>query len=179
MRATQTVDYYNLLQIPRTADEEAIRRAYRTMATRIHPDNPDTGDVECFLQLQQAIRVLADPASRAKYDAVLTIEDHPVPVFDLKNFEVGVDGEMKRRLTLLALLYHRRRVEDERPGMTVFELERRLAFHREDLNFTLWYLTSKNYIKREMNGSEYTLLALGADYLEAYYQSTKTSSAAH
>jgi curved DNA-binding protein CbpA len=178
VRAKESINYYELLQIPCNADEDAIRRAYRSMASRVHPDNPDTGNVERFLLLQQAFRVLSDPASRAKYDSVIiSHEEEAFPVFELNNFVIKVDSELKRRLSLLALLYHRRRIEDERPGMSVLELEQRLAFHREDLNFTLWYLSSKNYVKRELN-SEYTLTALGADYVEGQFQSRQSSTAA-
>jgi len=176
VRTRESIDYYELLQVTRTADEETIRRAYRTMAARLHPDNPHTGDVECFLLLQQAFRALSDPKSRSEYDAIqASCEEKPVPIFELKSFVVGVDGEMKRRLAALSLLYHRRRVEDERPGLSLLELDQRLAFPREDLNFTLWYLTSKGYLKRELN-SEYTLTALGADYVEANYQAMRSSA---
>ena len=179
MPTKASTDYYELLQVPRTAEEETIRRAYRSMATRLHPDNPDTGDVEMFLLLQQAIRVLSDPASRAKYDSNLAAaEEIPFPIFELGSFSAGVDNEKKRRLSLLALLYNRRRVQEERPSMSILELEKRLAFEREDLNFTLWYLSSKDYVKREQNGSEYALTALGADYVEAHFQTARAATAA-
>jgi len=171
-------NYYDLLQVAPTADEETIRRAYRSMASRCHPDNPDSGDVERFLLLQTAFRVLSDPASRAKYDSMQTVsQEEKLPIFELNGFSVKVEGEWKRRLALLALLYHRRRVEDERPGLTVLELEQRLAFHREDLNFVLWYLSSKNYVKRELN-CEYTLTALGADYVEEQLPCKPSATAA-
>src|SRR5690349_7912822 len=41
-------DYYEILQISRHADAETIHRVYRIMASRFHPDNPKTGDVEKF-----------------------------------------------------------------------------------------------------------------------------------
>jgi curved DNA-binding protein CbpA len=174
--AKESIDYYALLGIPRTADDESIRRAYRSRATSLHPDNPNSGDVESFLLLQQAFRILTDPASRARHDSSLTMpKEEPVTVFELNRFSVAVDAEMKRRLALLALLYQQRREQDEHPGMSVLEMEQRLAFHREDLNFILWYLCAKELIRRELN-SEYTLTARGADFVEAHCHANETSS---
>jgi len=178
VRTKESSNYYDLLQVERTADDDMIRRAYRSMASRAHPDNPGSGDVERFLLLQQAFRVLSDPASRAKYDTMQTVtQEEKLPLFELNSFAIKVESEWKRRLALLALLYHRRRAEDDRPGMTVLELEQRLAFHREDLNFVLWYLGAKGYIKRELN-CEYTLTALGADYVEEQFPCNPSSTAA-
>ena len=44
LEATKTLDYYEFLQISPHADYETIHRVYRYLASRFHPDNPDTGD---------------------------------------------------------------------------------------------------------------------------------------
>jgi curved DNA-binding protein CbpA len=174
--AKESVNYYELLQIPQTADDEMIRRAYRNVAARLHPDNPSSGDVECFLMLQQAFRVLSDPATRAKYDSTQNVgADEPVPIFEMNRFNLNVNGEIKHRLAVLALLYRHRRMEAERPGMSLLDLEKRLAFPREELNFALWYLCSKNYVKREQSGSEYSLTVIGADHVEEHFQAETSS----
>ena len=47
---TETVDYYEFLQISRNADPDTIRRVYRFLAARFHPDNPETGDSDKFMR---------------------------------------------------------------------------------------------------------------------------------
>ena len=163
----QPTDYYEVLQVSRNADMETIHRVYRIMAARFHPDNTKTGDAERFHQLTRAYRVLSDPARRVQYDAALLSHDvEPLPVFQLKDFVDGVDGEINRRLGVLALLYHRRRMSPAQPGISVLDLEKRMAFPREYLNFTLWYLRTKGFVRLEEN-SDYGVTAEGVDYVEA------------
>ena len=63
-------DYYSLLQIPRTADQEEIKKAYRKVALKYHPDrNAGSPDAEeRFKEVTEAYEVLRDPAKRARYD---------------------------------------------------------------------------------------------------------------
>lgn len=63
-------DYYSLLQIPRTADQEEIKKAYRKVALKYHPDrNAGSSDAEeRFKEVTEAYEVLRDPAKRARYD---------------------------------------------------------------------------------------------------------------
>ena len=165
---TPDLDYYETLQISRHADIETIHRVYRMMATRFHPDNPRTGDTETFLRLKRAYQVLSDPDQRAKYDDVCAIEDDsPLPIFELKDFVYGLSGEINRRLGVLALLYNRRRANQYNPGLSVLDLEKRMAFPREHLNFALWYLRVKGYIRQEDN-SDCGITAEGIDFIEEH-----------
>lgn len=160
-------DFYEILQISRNADSETIHRVYRIMASRFHPDNPRTGDPERFQLLRTAYQVLSDPSRRAEYDrSYVWAETHTMPVFEVKEFVDGVDGEKNRRLGILSLLYHRRRLSEFRPGISVLDLEQRMGLPREYLNFTLWYLKAKGYVCYEDN-SDYGLTPDGVDYLEA------------
>ena len=161
-------DYYEVLQISRNADVETIHRVYRIMAARFHPDNPRTGDTETFLLLRRAYVVLGDPEQRAKYDSTRLIEEEsPLPIFELKDFVHGLKGEVNRRLGVLSLLYNRRRANEDNPGLSVLDLEKRMAFPREHLNFALWYLKAKGYVRQEDN-SDCGITAEGIDFIEAH-----------
>jgi len=65
-----TRDYYETLGVPQTADETAIKSAYRKMALKYHPDrNPgDKTAEEKFKEAAQAYAVLADPEKRDRYN---------------------------------------------------------------------------------------------------------------
>jgi hypothetical protein len=166
-KETPLIDYYEVLQISRNADPETIHRVYRIMVARFHPDNPRTGDPERFQLLRRAYHVLSDPVRRADYDrSFVWAETHTLPIFEMKEFVDGVDGEKNRRLGILSLLYHRRRLNEQKPGVSVLDLEHRMGFPREYLNFTLWYLKSKGYVRFEDN-SDYGVTVEGVDYLEA------------
>ena len=67
--ASETPDYYEILQISRKADSQTIHRVFRIMAARFHPDNPETGDVDQFLRMKRAYGVLSDPSRRRAYNA--------------------------------------------------------------------------------------------------------------
>jgi curved DNA-binding protein len=62
-------DFYDVLGVARTAGQEEIQRAYRTLARRYHPDlNAEPGADARFREVTQAYEVLADPERRARYD---------------------------------------------------------------------------------------------------------------
>ena len=162
------IDYYEVLQISRNADPETIHRVYRIMVSRFHPDNPRTGDPERFQLLRRAYHVLSDGERRAEYDRTFSwVETRTLPIFELKEFVDNIDGEKHRRLGILSLLYHRRRINEQQPGVSVLDLEQRMGIPREHLNFTLWYLKAKQYVRFEDN-SDFALTVEGVDYLESH-----------
>ena len=63
-------DYYEILNVERSASADDIKRAYRKMAMKYHPDrNPDNQDAERkFKESAEAYEVLADPEKRQRYD---------------------------------------------------------------------------------------------------------------
>jgi molecular chaperone DnaJ len=63
-------DYYEVLGVGREADAEAIKKAYRKLALKHHPDrNPDDKAAEeQFKEASEAYQVLSDPEQRARYD---------------------------------------------------------------------------------------------------------------
>jgi curved DNA-binding protein len=161
------VDYYELLQISPNAEAETIHRVFRIMASRYHPDNKETGDNEKFLLLTKAYAILTDPARRASYDSLHRNQRaQPLPVFGLKEFAEGLEGEVNRRLGILSLLYNRRRANPENPGISLLEFETVMSFPREHLEFAIWFLREKQYI-RTGNNSDYYVSATGVEYLES------------
>ena len=63
-------DYYELLGVSRESTADEIKKAYRRMARKYHPDtNPDNPEAESkFKELAQAYETLSDPDRRARYD---------------------------------------------------------------------------------------------------------------
>jgi molecular chaperone DnaJ len=63
-------DYYEVLGVARDADEATLKKAYRRLAQKYHPDrNPDDARAEAaFKEAKEAWEVLSDPARRAAYD---------------------------------------------------------------------------------------------------------------
>ena len=159
-------DYYEFLQISPRAEAATIQRVYRFMASRFHPDHPATGDSEKFLLLKHAYEVLSDPERRAEYDAKReSREVRPNPIFEMSEFVNGIEGETNRRLGVLSLLYTKRRTNPEDPRISLYDLEKRMGWPREYLDFTTWYLRSMQYITREDN-SDFALTATGVNYVE-------------
>jgi curved DNA-binding protein len=85
--STKTKDYYEILGVPRDATEDQIRKAYRTLARKHHPDvNPgDRSSEEKFKEISQAYSVLSDPEKRKKYDS----PDHGGVPFDFSDIRGG------------------------------------------------------------------------------------------
>jgi len=170
MAKDRTQDYYEILQISPMAEPDTVHKVYRLLAQRCHPDNKDTGDEAQFRQLSEAYHVLSDPERRAKYDIghaelrqsrwrLVSNGTHAA-----NDFEV----EQTIRLTLLEVLYTRRRTEPGAAGISMWELETLIGRAREQLEFTVWYLAAKKYITRS-DSAELVITAEGAEFLEDNY----------
>jgi len=162
---TEVTDYYEFLQISPKAEAATIQRIYRFMAARFHPDNPDTGDADKFVLLNRIYDELSDPQRRAEYDASRKQRETD-PVFEVSVFVDGIDGEVNRRLAILALLYNKRRTNSREPSVSMWDLEHKMAMPREYLEFATWYLKAKGYINLADN-ADLALTATGVDYVEA------------
>ncbi|MGN0190645.1 MAG: molecular chaperone DnaJ [Candidatus Cryptobacteroides sp.] len=94
-------DYYEVLGVERTASADQIKKAYRALAVKYHPDkNPgDKVAEEKFKEATEAYSVLSDPDKRAKYDrfGAEGLGDNPGPDFsggfgDLNDFLNNIFG---------------------------------------------------------------------------------------
>jgi curved DNA-binding protein len=90
-------DLYAILGVPRTADQEQIRRAYRTLARTHHPDvNHDPAAEDRFKEIAAAYAVLSDPETRARYDAFGPDFRHVRPDVDPRARPAGGAGRRTR-----------------------------------------------------------------------------------
>ena len=79
-------NYYKILGVQDNADQEAIKRAYRSMAKKYHPDkNKDVGAEEQFKKITVAYENIWDPEKRKEYDRKRKFGDHLFSGFD--NFD--------------------------------------------------------------------------------------------
>jgi curved DNA-binding protein CbpA len=62
------MNFYAVLGVPRDADDETIRGAYRILARRYHPDRGAGSSAEKFRMVNEAYETLIDPGSRRSYD---------------------------------------------------------------------------------------------------------------
>ena len=153
MENSNFVDYYELLEISPNANSETIERMFRYFAQRYHPDNQDTGDRVRFDVIMEAHDVLSDLGKRAQYD--VKHKHHSglrwkvlKEASDNKNIEPDVDIQNK----LLSIFYVRRRQNIANPGIGDLTLERMLGCPVEHLQFHLWYLKEKGWIRKTESG---------------------------
>src|SRR2546425_6838356 len=145
MSKDATVDYYEALQISSNAEPETVHRVYRMLAQRFHPDNKETGSESRFRLVSEAYQILSDPEARARYDIVHQQQRQERWRLVSKGAEAENDfaTEQLLRLTVLEVLYTRRRLEPGEPGTSPLDLEKMTGRPREHLEFTIWYLTQK------------------------------------
>jgi len=69
MDATMPRDYYEILGVPRSANKDDIKRAFRALARQYHPDvNKEPGAEDRFKEINEAYTILSDDQKRAAYD---------------------------------------------------------------------------------------------------------------
>ena len=94
---TKKKDYYEILGVPRGADEKTIKSAYRRLARQHHPDmnKGDKQAEERFKEVAEAFAVLSDPEKRARYDRggheAFEPGFNPFQGFDPNQVDLGFD----------------------------------------------------------------------------------------
>lgn len=93
-----TRDYYDILQIPRDASQDEIKKAFRKLAFQYHPDH-NNGDLDAehkFKELNEAYEVLSNPQKRAGYDRYGKAYGSPGAdwPYGFNNFDLGGLGEI-------------------------------------------------------------------------------------
>lgn len=160
------VNYYDLLQIHPRAEMETVQRVYKLFAARYHPDNKQTGDAERFREIREAFEVLSNVETRASYDQNLEFnQPTALPVFQSKEFTDGIDAEAKLRIGVLCLLYAKRRANADLAALSMLDLENLMAFPREHLQFSIWYLKGRRFITQD-DRSSFVITPEGVDFLE-------------
>ncbi|HET6956844.1 MAG TPA: DnaJ domain-containing protein [Vicinamibacterales bacterium] len=168
---TNDSDFYERLQISANAEPETIHRVYRLLAPRFHPDNQETGDEGRFREITEAYQVLSDPEKRAQYDIVheRRRQQRWQLVSQSRRSDNDFDAEQVVRLTILEVLYTRRRTEPYEPSLPQHDLEEISGRPREHLEFTIWFLLQKKLISRGDN-MNVTITADGVEYIEKNYR---------
>jgi hypothetical protein len=160
------VDYYDLLQLSPSADEDTVDRVFRHLAKKCHPDIGEASDEVRFRQLAKARAVLGDPETRAGYDA----QYHEYWNRKWKLASEATQGsafaqDTATRQSILSLLYVQRRTEMRMPGLGEYEISRLLRTPVEMVEFHLWYLREKRLVYRIDTG-QLAITALGVDRIE-------------
>ncbi len=159
-------DYYEILQISPGAALDTIEGVFRLLAKKYHPDNPATGDAEKFQSLTEAHKTLADPEKRAAYDATYEkSKNHQWKAISDAYASDGNASDLHIRRTILSILYTKRRGDPSSSGVGIVDLENIMQWPGETLDFHIWYLKEKKYIKRADTG-RFEITVEGVDEIE-------------
>jgi hypothetical protein len=166
MTEKEFVDYYELLQLSPNADTDTIDRIFRHLAKKTHPDSTEFPDNDRFQLIVEAHRTLADPETRAGYDA--KYQDNWIRKWKLAseaNDNSAFDNDRNTRSRLLSLLYVQRRRNMKNPGLGELTIARLLLTPPELLEFHLWYLKSQSWVER-LDSGLLAITAQGVDQVE-------------
>ncbi len=160
------IDYYELLQLSPNADVDTIRRVFRHLARKFHPDNKESGNADRFQQIVEAYRILSDPERRAGYDVKYQdYWNHTWKVVSEASGRTGFTDDSEHRESLLSILYVQRRRDMKKPGLGDAELARLLGIPFELVQFHVWYLKAKGWVEL-LDTGQLAISALGVDQVE-------------
>jgi curved DNA-binding protein CbpA len=186
MKSEEFIDYYELLNLNPSATSDDIERNFRNLAREFHPDNQTTGNRSRFDLVIQAHGVLRDPAKRASYHG--DYQQQLQSRWNLRDIDVGeagrgeangaraptgdeagIERDLDVQNKLLTRLYLKRRTNIKDPGIGDAELERLSGCPPEHLEFHLWYMKEKGWIKRSEDG-QLTITIEGVDRATLIHQ---------
>jgi curved DNA-binding protein CbpA len=163
MTASTFVDYYEILEISPNANTATLERMFRYLAQRYHPDNQDTGDRARFDAIMEAYDTLREPGQRAQYDVKHKNNSGlRWKLVEEAGDNTSVERDIENQNKLLSILYIRRRHNISDPGLGNHTLERLLSCPAEHLEFHIWYLKEKGWIRATDNGM-FTITVEGVD----------------
>lgn len=146
-------DFYECLQISPSATEDTIDKMFRHLAQRYHPDNAQTGDADKFQEVVEAHDTLSDREKRAQYD--LLYQQSIAHQYTLVQHVTGndsLDSDVRIQSVILNLLYHKCRENCRKPGFGLYQLRQMLDCPMELLEFHIWYLKERGWIRRLEDG---------------------------
>ena len=166
-------DYYETLQVSRSADPLIITKAYQILVGIYHPDNKETGDADLLREIITAHDVLSDPIQRAQYDRKTlgrTAKSNGVHVTRAVESSAkptpSPHDERELRSIILRTLYTIRRTRPSRPGLSLPTLAEMCDCGVDAVQFSLWYLRGKNLVESTADG-DIAITVRGVDHLEA------------
>jgi curved DNA-binding protein CbpA len=97
-KRTEEMDYYQLLEIEPNSSEDEVKKAFRVLAMKYHPDkNPSPQAQEYFVLLKKAYDTLSDPIMRKQYDHLLQNPETPAKPF-AKTYKEPPDPKDQKRV---------------------------------------------------------------------------------
>lgn len=163
--ASNFQDHYLVLNVEPHSSSDAIQKAYAALAAKYHPSNGVTPDPEKFKSVTLAFEVLSDPVTRRMFDDLRPKDKDEVPEFRAEFFD-AIAKEKYRRLTLLCMLYDRRRDRPVTGCLSMRHVEQMTVFPSEELQLSIWYLKQRGYVVTD-DKSNLQISMEGMDYLEA------------
>jgi len=73
-RSDAEADHYKILNLPQNASEDDVKKSFRKLALKYHPDkNKEEGAIDNFRRVKLAHEILGDPVKRRNYDAEMRL----------------------------------------------------------------------------------------------------------
>ncbi|WP_394729482.1 DnaJ domain-containing protein [Altererythrobacter sp. GH1-8] len=173
------VDYYELLQVTPSCPVDILSKAYRHLASKYHPDHPETADRDKFQKITEGYAILRDPEKRASYD-----RDHRVKanasfykIPSREEIEAGSQSAIQDADThenILFFLYKRRREHAAQPGVIAYYVQEMIGCCDESFEFHVWYLKSKGFVEVTEQGT----LAITIEGVDHVISHSRSSAAA-
>ncbi|KAH9100450.1 hypothetical protein Ae201684P_006647 [Aphanomyces euteiches] len=120
-------DWYAILGLPPLADADAVKKAFRQMSLKHHPDKG--GDVDKFHELQQASQFLLDPVEKKKYDAKIT----QVTMKEKQSKERQAKMSEERKRMADELLRREEQTNRKKPKHVMEDLKAKARQHMEEM----------------------------------------------